>query len=185
MLVTPYDRLTNEAELQKLKQYSQTITHSKLDKMNLHSEEYMHFYTFKDIDILLGISTKTLIVNLVKNDVKINLLTLPIYLVPNVGVNGKDNKMFIKYYLQWEKKHQISFYDDYDYRHFNNELKKLFDRSFYGKEYFVKNMNDLSGNISITVCESSMVETVIELKKEYFKIVEPTKDKTKKSKKSY
>lgn len=173
MLVTSYDKLTNPIEIERLKKYSETITHTKYDKLDLFTEEYMHFYAHNDVELFLVIFDNKIKINLIKDKEKIDLLVLPVQHTPNIRINGKDNKMYIKYYVEWEKKHQISFYSYYDYKIFALELKKMLEKAFYGQEYFVKQMEDLTGKVKMFVLETGAAnQTIIDLKKEYYKLVE-------------
>lgn len=169
-LITSYDKLLDKERYDYLDKYSEKITHATYSSKQIVNEEYMHFYVKKNERLELIISPIELEMNIYIKRERINILFLRLCEVPNIKFQCKDKVVQMKYYINWEKKYQITFYSLLEMNDFKIKFDEILFANFNDKREFIEEMNILNGDVEDIKIESTK-KTSEEIKKEFKEMV--------------
>ncbi|KAM0686382.1 hypothetical protein COBT_002393 [Conglomerata obtusa] len=135
----------------------------------------MHFYSIGNVCIRVEIDNHKLSVILVENGIDHGLIRLSVSMYPNIRLHYKGNVISFKYHYEWENKFQLCFYAEEDLLSFREAFGKLCAKNFNSCKVFLRKMNDLTGELKMSLLDNDAIgkriKTLTEFKKEYFKMI--------------
>lgn len=155
VLVTPYDKHLNPELYQRLSNHSETITSSKYAARSIVSEEWQNFYSHANCEINAYLSNQLMQIVMTADRKEVHILNLCLTAIPNVRCQTKDKTLQIKYYIEWIKKYQLTFYAENEMIGFKRVLECTLTRLYGNMRLFVDNMDELSGDVNDPVLDGS------------------------------